>query len=146
MLNPTVACILLTIEMLVRHAVQGILNILRLTRISKAPNRKIEKTSDYISLFLVFLEILLLHATLRSLIRFTKALTFSYSLRAVETGKHMARFTAVTFESKFFAGHLHPVDQLLHFFFGRCNQGGIICTSQIRDSSSSIRNATSPMF
>ena len=38
------------------------------------------------------------------------------------------------------------VDELRHFFFIRSNQGGIICTSQIRDSSSFNGNTTSPMF
>ena len=75
----TSCCTLMTIEMLVCRAVQGILRILHQTQISKAlilflpytfhilhvsaAYRKTEKTSDSVSLLLVYLEILPLHVT-----------------------------------------------------------------------------------
>ena len=83
LLNPIGSNISLMIEMLVRRTLQSILSIFCQTHSSKAPilllsssfnilvstpYRKIEKTSDCKSLFLVYLKILLLHVTLRSLV------------------------------------------------------------------------------
>ena len=123
--------------MLVRCAVHRNLSILCQTHISKAlmrllsstfnvyvsaVYRKTNRTSDCISLFLIFLKILLSHVTLRSLViadliraiqrrisaneppsalmmehKYTQALTFPRSLRAVETGRHLALSTTMTF-------------------------------------------------
>ena len=80
-------------------------------------------------------------------LKYTKAFTFSYSLRGVEPGRHLAKtfslihhhdfcFQFINTKSKFFfSGHLHLVDELRHFFFIWSDRGGFICISQIGDYS-----------
>ena len=153
-LSLTASSISVTIGMLGHRAVEIILLIFCQHRIWKVSilllssvlnihvsmvYMKTWRTSDCMSLFLVFLEILLLHVTLCHLIitglirttwrcisanklpsasimepKYVKELAFSYSLRTVKGGRHLAQSTTMTFvfdacrqSPSFSTGYLH---------------------------------------